>query len=193
MIFHLQNQIKLYGPYQHKDGRKFVIYIDQNEKRKTQSLTRFLVEHVLNRSLSEDMEVDHIDKDCTNDSLSNLQLLPAFLHRLKDSRLKKYIDIICPVCGISAVKEWRNVKRNLSIGKSGPFCGKSCAGTFSTAKIDFPVYTYSESDAYIHNNPVIIGEKLSDLFNDKQIEHYNKIHAELVELGIHRALKQPRD
>lgn len=57
------------------DGRKRVDLVNSASNRTTTSYARYLISVVNGRYLTEDEEVDHIDNDCTNDEISNLQIL----------------------------------------------------------------------------------------------------------------------
>ena len=67
--------VKVYGPYLRKDGRKHVILRYADGTRRTQSYPRFVLESELGISLPDDLDVDHVDNDKTNDRPSNWQLL----------------------------------------------------------------------------------------------------------------------
>lgn len=84
-------------------------------------------------------KVDHIDGDFRNDDVDNLQVLSTV-----ENCKKYYVDaekhrleenFICPVCNtrfILSVKRLFDATQNRKKGKAGPFCGKSCAGKYST-------------------------------------------------------------
>ena len=121
---------KIYGPYDHSDntGRKIVQISFPDGKKKTTSYARYSMECFLNRFLENWEEVDHKDDDCTNDSLSNLQVITGKANREKTSNTPMY-EFDCPVCGIEAEVEYRVYKRNqLTLKKAGPYCSKRCAG-----------------------------------------------------------------
>lgn len=120
--------MKLYGPYQRKDGRlQLVIY---NEgKTTTVSYPKYLMEQHLGRKLNDDETVDHIDNDPLNNNLSNLQVLSRRDNALKSTIYAEYVDLICKTCGNTfkrrkAVHEYNTNVRQ----KDGPFCSKSCVG-----------------------------------------------------------------
>lgn len=126
--------IKTYGPYSGQRGRRHVIHVDTATKaRKTQSYARYLMEKHLGRPLAANEHVDHINGDCTDDRLENLQILSPGENNRKAikqlGRETKYFRFICPQCGIEASKELRYYRSNqLRQGKAGPYCSKSCAG-----------------------------------------------------------------
>lgn len=97
--------------------------------------SRFLMGQELGRKLEYDETVDHIDEDFTNDDLDNLQVITRSENAKKSAKLRRpieYISFECPQCGITATKKARDVRHNKKLGKAGPFCGKSCAGKYST-------------------------------------------------------------
>lgn len=123
--------MKLYGPYSRSDGRKHVILYDQG-KRRTVSYPKYLMEQHLGRSLTEDETVDHINGDCTDDRIENLQILSRSANAAKqfddNPHLRaKYYYFQCPVCSNMAFQRLKDVKHNRKKGSAGPFCSKSCA------------------------------------------------------------------
>ncbi len=93
----------------------------------------------LNRYLSDDEHVDHIDNDKMNDSISNLQILSQKENNQK-GRSKSLMTLRCPVCNNEFTKEARNLKNKLASGKE-PTCSRTCGGKLSlvTAKNNAPV------------------------------------------------------
>ncbi len=126
--------LKLYGPYIGQAGRRHVIWYDtETKKRKTQSYARYLVEQYLGRELLPGEHVDHIDGDRTHDVISNLQVLTQAENNRKavveQGRSAKKHQFTCPACGEPGEVLLRSYKRNqIKLGKSGPYCSKSCAG-----------------------------------------------------------------
>ena len=127
--------IKVYGPYVDSNtGRKVVIHYDLTTRtRRTQSYPRFLMEKHLGRKLLPTEQVDHINGDPTDDRIDNFQLLSAAENNRKHFEQKGlkakryYFD--CPVCGKAASILYRTYKSNqLTKGKAGPYCSRSCAG-----------------------------------------------------------------
>lgn len=120
---------KLYGPYTGKNGRKYVVHSNNGIKR-SQTYARYLMEQHLGRVLLESEHVDHIDEDCTNDEISNLQLLSLSENSKKSAKLRrsvKFIKFICPVCKLEFSREaWRYKNDKLKNYKSGPFCSDKC-------------------------------------------------------------------
>lgn len=132
----VDGQKKIYGPYLRKDNRKHICIIHPDGRRQTKSYPRYLMEKHIGRELLESETIDHIDDDFTNDDIDNLQILTLVENvkkELKKDRYKpKYATFKCPVCGVIATKRESSVRHNLTQCKSGPFCSRSCAGTFTT-------------------------------------------------------------
>lgn len=123
--------MKVYGPYLREDGRKHVILIHDDGTRKTKSYPKFLLEQKLNRELGSDETCDHIDEDFSNDELDNLQVLTR-LDNIKKHTLTippaETHTFICPVCRDEATRILSEIRHNLNLGKSGPYCSRKCAG-----------------------------------------------------------------
>lgn len=94
------------------------------------SWPKWLMEQHLGRLLTDEETVDHVDRDFTNDDLSNLRVIPRGQHVKEDARRVKPITIVCVWCGKSAEKSGRDLDGNARKGKAGPFCGRSCAGQY---------------------------------------------------------------
>lgn len=130
----------IHGPYTFTDGtyRKFVILFYSKDLKKTKSFARFLMETHLNRFLDKDEHVDHIDGDCKNDCLENLQILTPRENNQKaivqNNITTKIWEGNCPNCGIFFSKPLSRVRSNLKLHKEGPFCSKHCAGQYTYVK-----------------------------------------------------------
>jgi hypothetical protein len=126
--------MKLYGPYLRKDGRKHFL-IKDGDNMTSLSYPKWLMEQHLGRKLEPDETVDHKDNDFRNDDISNLQILTRSENTKKEmqrpERAKKYFEFDCPVCGTLSKKPLKDVESNRRKGREGPFCSRSCAGTYS--------------------------------------------------------------
>ncbi|HEY1249201.1 MAG TPA: HNH endonuclease signature motif containing protein [Nitrososphaera sp.] len=125
---------KVYGPYWRKDGRAHVIILTPGKARRTVSYPRYLMEQHLGRILEDWETVDHIDGDPTNNDIPNLQILSRSENISKSAKPRELITFTCPVCGTVATKYANDVKHNRKQGRSGPFCSRKCAGTFSAMR-----------------------------------------------------------
>ena len=97
-------EYNVYGPYVRKDGRMHVILIHHNSSgqitaRKTISYPKYIVEKYLNRYLTDDETVDHIDGNFSNNDLSNLRVVPRKEHCKSHSKSRKTIIKQCMICG----------------------------------------------------------------------------------------------
>lgn len=85
--------------HKNKDGRLRMYYKKDNGKHSLVSYPRVIMEKELNRKLTEDEIVHHIDGNPENNEVSNLQVMTLKEH----SRMHKtkYHDIVipCEVCG----------------------------------------------------------------------------------------------
>jgi hypothetical protein len=124
---------KMYGPYEGQRGRRHVIFYDpETGKRRTQSYARFLMEQHLGRELGRDEHVDHINEDCTDDRIENLQVLSpgdnSRKHVVAAGKSKRMKSFNCPVCGSGfSIPRRRWLDNQVRQGKAGPYCSKSCA------------------------------------------------------------------
>jgi hypothetical protein len=125
---------KIYGPYQIKNGRKYITVIFPNKKKKNVSYPKYLMEKSLNRYLKDNETVDHIDCDFTNNDLSNLRVLDRSEHVRLDVKRYAEQEFDCPECGISfrlSGRKLHDAIHNRKKGRAGPFCSRSCAGKYS--------------------------------------------------------------
>lgn len=114
-------------------GRNSVcLYNTETKVRHTTSYARYLMATSLNRFLTDDEEVDHIDNIKDNDVLDNLQLLTRAENIKKQKRVVGLKKVLyqCPVCE----KEF-SMRRCLSHlvikSKNSITCSRSCGGKLS--------------------------------------------------------------
>jgi len=126
------SEFTIYGPYTRPNGRRLIIEVDLNGKRRTVSYPKWLLEQQLGRKLDPDQEtVDHIDSNLYNNELSNLKIMPRKEHSSEDTRRVKWIDFTCPWCDKAFSRSPRLIRDKAKKNKSGPFCSRSCAGKYS--------------------------------------------------------------
>lgn len=91
---------KVYSyPPRKEDGRKIIHIVGKDSKqRKVMQLAKALLQIKLNRLLYKDEEVDHIDGNCENDSLNNLQVLSKIENAKKDAKRRRPIHSKCILC-----------------------------------------------------------------------------------------------
>lgn len=121
---------KLNGPYLRPDGRKHLVETKPDGRKTTLSYPKWLMEEHLGRLLEPDETVDHINRDFTDDRLTNLRVVPRGQHVKEDVRRVKPIAIICIWCGREGQQEARDLEHNAKNGKAGPFCSKPCVGEY---------------------------------------------------------------
>lgn len=113
------------------------------------NFARFLMEQSLGRHLGEDEEVDHINDDCTDDRLENLQVLSKQAHREKTSaaaRIGKIGTYHCLHCKISIELKVCIYEQRMreSDHKEGVYCSAECAGRGRTTRfLNNPLSFYS--------------------------------------------------
>ena len=122
--------MKIYGPYTRKDGRKHICIVHDDGRKQTKSYPRYLLEQHLGRELLPEEHVDHINNDPVDNRIENLQILSQIDNSKKAAALhpRKMYSFYCSCCGKETVKELGQVKHNWKLGKSGPYCGRQCAG-----------------------------------------------------------------
>jgi len=121
--------MRVYGPYQRKDGRLHIVEIDDNGKRRTVSYPKWLMENHLGRRLLDNETVDHIDNDYSNNELSNLQILDRSVHAALDAKRIRLINVACSWCKqvFMLSRGQMGSRRNK---KSGRFCSRKCSGLY---------------------------------------------------------------
>lgn len=110
-------------------GRRLVDLVNSEEDRTTISYAKYLICIKLDRLLTEDEQVDHIDGDKRNDSLDNLQVLSVEEHKKKtaDESRVEWPLVTCAYCGKEFYKKPNQFRYNQKIGAQ-PHCSRSCNG-----------------------------------------------------------------
>lgn len=93
--------------------------------KKTISYPKFLVECYLNKELSKEETIDHIDGDFNNNDFSNLRIVNRSQHSKDDSIKLIPLETKCPICG---KKVLINSTNSYNRGKVTGFCSKKCSG-----------------------------------------------------------------
>ena len=125
---------KVLGPYERPDKRKHMVIHYEDGSKGTKSYPKYLMEQKLGRELESDETVDHINRDCTDDRIENLQILKRSEHCSLDVKRRKSQDFVCPWCDNSFTLSGRklnNATQNREKGHTGPFCSRSCSGKHS--------------------------------------------------------------
>lgn len=113
-----------------KDKRWRVDLVNSRKDRTTISYARYIICTERGEYLSENYEVDHIDKNCCNDSLDNLQVLSVAEHNEKSRQEsltgRTFVELVCPNCLKSFKKEKRQVKKGTT-----PKCSRKCNALYN--------------------------------------------------------------
>lgn len=120
------------GPYEYK-GRRWVT-IERPGYKANMTYSRFLMQEHLGRVLGPEEHVDHVDEDRLNDTIDNYQILSPAENTVKSKGQAAFLDLVCEWCGGGFVRLASLERGNRKKGKFGPFCGRSCAGTWSSSK-----------------------------------------------------------
>jgi len=134
MNSYLENIKYVNGPYTQKSsGRLIINTVDFTGRKRTISYPKFLVEVLFNRQLDPYKEtVDHIDHDWANNAWDNLRIVSMGKHAREDARRVALVRIRCIWCEELAYKKAAALRHNLKQHKVGPFCGRKCAGEYSS-------------------------------------------------------------
>lgn len=132
MVFQLEEPFKsLYKrAYFRRDprGRCRVDLVVDSKNRTTIAYARYLMCVKVGYVIQKEYDVDHIDGDCSNDDISNLQILLKSDHISKSAKERatgrNIKEINCAFCGKLFSREVRKLR-----GKK-IFCGSSCNGKF---------------------------------------------------------------
>ena len=133
MVFDLEEPFKsLYRKsYLREDkfGRKRVDLVNSEKDRTTIAYARYLMCVKLGYLLSAEYEVDHVDRDCSNDDITNLQILTKEEHLIKTAKEattgRNTRILVCECCGKSFEREVRQIVNKRQ------FCSHSCNGKMS--------------------------------------------------------------
>lgn len=115
------------------DGRKRVDLFNSNRDRTTISYSRYLFSVHSGEIVPDNVTIDHVDEDKSNDDISNLQpLSPEENVRKRNTYYRENIQVkyemLCPECGSKIVltkSQARSRKDNMRT-----FCSRTWAGKF---------------------------------------------------------------
>lgn len=127
--------------YRNKDNRKMVCLHNADRRKRTISYAAYVYSVHLGRVINLKVEaVNHINDDCSNDELDNLQLLSVNGNRLKAARKRGRARalIICPACSthFSIPKDVSPAVR--SRREKMVFCSKDCSLKFRSVSHTLP-------------------------------------------------------
>ena len=119
-----------------KEPRRVVSLIREDGSRTSTSYARYLMSCHLGRYLKDEEHVDHINENQLDDKIANLQILSPKENQNKSHKKgRKYLKMVCPVCGDVFEKE----KRQTNLGKGEKYsnyqtCSRFCGGKSSHIK-----------------------------------------------------------
>lgn len=91
---------KVYGPYKSKtDNRLRALLLFKDGSKKSISYPKYLMEIYLDRYLTDDETIDHIDGNPLNNEISNLRILSRKEHCKNDVIRNKDVTVKCTYCG----------------------------------------------------------------------------------------------
>jgi hypothetical protein len=127
--------LKIYGPYQHENGRLFVVAKYSDGSKGSISYPKYLMELHLGRKLLPNETVDHIDRNYLNNEISNLQILDRSLHVKLDVKRRQDEILTCIWCNANFLKTGKILSTQNSRIKhtAGPFCSKKCSGKYGAS------------------------------------------------------------
>lgn len=126
------SHIHVTGPYLNKkQGRKFVTYNDTVTGTKTQkTYAKYLLENHLQRELSKEETVDHIDRNKLNDCIENFRIVDSSTHTSEDNKRSNTIEYACPMCSTRFHRTPRYSRAKSASNSAGPFCSRRCSGAY---------------------------------------------------------------
>ena len=127
-----ENVIHSFGPYKGKDGRLRIILEFNDGSKKFKSYPKYLMEKHLDRYLTEDETVDHIDQNPLNNDISNLRILSRKEHCSNDAIRNKDVTVKCAYCGKEFIIPGSKLhyKNRKDRHQSGYFCSRQCSGKY---------------------------------------------------------------
>lgn len=97
--------------------------------RRTVLQHREVLEGVLGRTLLAHEHVHHKDENRRNNDPLNLEVKDRVAHGKHHAEHAEVLVLVCAECGSAFAGTGRTERRRLKLGRSGPYCGKSCVGT----------------------------------------------------------------
>lgn len=135
--------------YKDASGRTRINLLKEKDLFGFISYAKYLWEVSHKRKVRKGYEIDHIDGDCTNDTLDNLQEISSTENRKKgtsriitsNNKNTKRLFLWCPVCGTKfKILKWKVNLKKLKQGKEFYFCSRECAWKAQEKSFVFPSY-----------------------------------------------------
>lgn len=130
------SEFSCYLNFHKKMGRwQVCLYNGSKGIRRTLLYSKFKMSVRLGRVLEPYEEVDHKDRDKTNDSENNLEVVTRIENKLRanGSRSKNVVSLRCPHCDVVFTRERRQT--HLIKGGIHTFCSRSCATRHQFMKV----------------------------------------------------------
>lgn len=146
---------KIYGPYQNRETREFVIVYYDDGSKKSISYPKFLVEQSLGVDLGENLTIDHIDRNFHKNNPNNLRIIELNDHLSQDALRVMEVEYTCIWCKNKFESKSKSRVDGKRKGKAGPFCSKKCIGLYGSS---------------LQNNKI---KRLSNLVEDESREYFH--------------------
>lgn len=122
---------KIYGPYLSKSDKRLRVVYKVGNNKITVSYPKYLMEISLNRYLTEEETVHHIDENPLNNDLSNLIILNRTDHSKQDVKRRAGKTLICQWCNKEFFVEGLKLRqRERKDRNSNSFCSRQCSGKY---------------------------------------------------------------
>lgn len=122
------------GPYLTKKSPRYIVtlYGKRSGIKLTKQYAKIKMEVKLEKVLSKDETVDHVDRNSKNDRYGNLRILDKPKHAADDARRLKLPKVSCVWCGTKFQTTRQHLMRRKT-ERAGPFCSKSCGGKYGAS------------------------------------------------------------
>lgn len=156
-----ENLVKIRGPYESsKDHRLRCILVFNDKTTKSMSYPKYLMDVHLDRYLTENETVDHIDGNPLNNNINNLRVLDRREHCRNDAYRNVDVTVNCTYCGrkftIPGSKMHNRNRKDRH--QSGYFCSRQCSGKYGRE-----IQNHKRTHVVIEK---VIAEKITQHFNN---------------------------
>lgn len=112
-------------------GRRIIYFTKLDGVQTGTSYARYLMAVKLGHFIADDLEVDHIDNDFTNDNIDNLQVLTSEqnlkkYHKHYKENIQQYYELTCAKCYKKYIVEQKDYTKTLV--NTNTYCSKKCLG-----------------------------------------------------------------
>ena len=130
-----ENLAKIRGPYESsKDHRLRCTLVFNDKTIKSMSYPKYLMEVHLDRYLTENETVDHIDGNPLNNNINNLRVLDRREHCKNDVYRNVDVTVNCTYCGKEFTIPGNKIhnRNRKDRHQSGYFCSRQCSGKYGS-------------------------------------------------------------